>query len=147
MSSLVRILHYARHWAVLVLYLAVVLAVALIESHTWCVHVRITHYRRTYHNFRDGKAHGAKGETDQFHVEPDVPAVDEELLQEETFFSLSGSITKVRENLLFSPCFMFCSRWVRAAQTEAFNPCSSVLPCCSCCANSDCIPLPPRLFR
>lgn len=63
--------------------------------HAWYVYLRITHYRRTYRNFRDGKAHGAKGETDQFHVEPDVPAVDEELLQEETFFSLSGSITKV----------------------------------------------------
>lgn len=55
----------------------------------------ITHYRTTYHNFRLGKAQGAKGETNQFHVEPDMPAVDEALLEEETFFSLAGSITKV----------------------------------------------------
>lgn len=55
----------------------------------------ITHYRRTYHNFRLGKAEGAKGEINQFHVEPDMPAVDEALLEEETFFSLSGSMTKV----------------------------------------------------
>lgn len=59
-------------------------------------YVSITHYRRTYHNFRLGKAEGAKGETNQFHVEPDMPAVDEALLEEETFFSLSGSMTKVR---------------------------------------------------
>lgn len=59
------------------------------------VPLSITHYRTTYHNFRLGKAQGAKGETNQFHVEPDMPAVDEALLEEETFFSLSGSITKV----------------------------------------------------
>ncbi|CAM9956735.1 unnamed protein product [Hapterophycus canaliculatus] len=55
----------------------------------------ITHYRTTYHNFRLGKSQGAKGETNQFHVEPDMPAVDEELLEQETFFSLTGSVTKV----------------------------------------------------
>lgn len=64
--------------------------------------VSITHYRTTYHNFRLGKAQGAKGETNQFHVEPDMPAVDEALLEEETFFSLAGSITKVHNT------FMYC---------------------------------------
>ncbi|CAM9613298.1 unnamed protein product [Ascophyllum nodosum] len=57
----------------------------------------ITHYRRTYNNFRLGKAEGAKGETDQFHVEADIPAVDEELLESETFTSLAKSMTKVMD--------------------------------------------------
>lgn len=57
----------------------------------------ITHYRRTYHNFRLGKSQGAKGETDQFHVEPDMPAMDEGLLEEETFFSIAGPMTKVMD--------------------------------------------------
>lgn len=58
--------------------------------------IRFTQYRRTYQNFRVGKAYGAKGETNQFQVQPVVPAVDENLLRQETFFSVSDSITKVR---------------------------------------------------
>lgn len=67
----------------------------MILFHSFPLLFSITHYRRTYNNFRLGKSQGAKGETDQFHVEPDMPAVDEALLEEETFFSLAGSITKV----------------------------------------------------
>ncbi|CAN0389405.1 unnamed protein product [Laminaria digitata] len=65
----------------------------------------ITHYRRTYHNFRLGKSQGAKGETDQFHVEPDMPAMDEGLLEEETFFSIAGPMTKVSK-ATFIPVFI-----------------------------------------
>lgn len=61
----------------------------------------ITHYRRTYTNFRSGKAQGAKGETDQFHVEPTMPPVDEKLLDSETFVSMTGSMSKVIYTLVF----------------------------------------------
>lgn len=61
----------------------------------------ITHYRRTYNSFRSGKAQGAKGETDQFHVEPTMPPVDEKLLDSETFVSMTGSMSKVTHTLSF----------------------------------------------